>query len=101
MKNHLFIILLGFIPYWDYKPTNALHADRPGVYTSGKVLYLSRINKIPIKCIVTDGIVVNCSRQPIIYSFISAKPPGHKVFCEPETKYYKKQTKFFEYYYFF
>ena len=26
--------LLGFAPYWDYKPTNAIHCDSPGVYTS-------------------------------------------------------------------
>ena len=26
--------LLGFTPYWDYKPTNAIHADSSGVYTS-------------------------------------------------------------------
>ena len=27
---------LGFTPYWDYKPTNAIHADSPAVYTSEK-----------------------------------------------------------------
>ena len=25
--------LLGFTPFWDYKPTIAIHADSPGVYT--------------------------------------------------------------------
>ena len=25
-----FITLLGFIPHWDYGPTNAIHADNPG-----------------------------------------------------------------------
>ena len=28
------ITLLVFTPYWDYKPSNAIHADRPGVNTS-------------------------------------------------------------------
>ena len=27
---------MGFTPYWDHKPTNAFHADSPGVYTSVK-----------------------------------------------------------------
>ena len=31
-----FLSLLEFTPYWDYKPTNAIHADFPGVYTSGR-----------------------------------------------------------------
>ena len=26
-----FNILLGVTPYWDYKPTKAIHADSPGV----------------------------------------------------------------------
>ena len=27
---------LDFTPYWDYKPTNAIHAHSLGVYTSEK-----------------------------------------------------------------
>ena len=30
-KKLFFHTLLGFAPYWDYKPTNAIHADSPGV----------------------------------------------------------------------
>ena len=32
-----FKILLGFAPCWDYKPTNVIHADSPGVNTSDKI----------------------------------------------------------------
>ena len=39
-------ILLGFAPYWDYKPTNAIHSDSPGVYTSDRILNLNTIKKI-------------------------------------------------------
>ena len=28
--------LLDFTPFWDYKPTDSIHADSPGVYTSEK-----------------------------------------------------------------
>ena len=33
-------------------------------------------------------------RQPILYRFVLAKPPGYKVFSEPETIHYKKIIKF-------
>ena len=41
-----FNILLGFTPYWDYKPTNAFHSDSPGVYSSDKILSLSTRDKL-------------------------------------------------------
>ena len=40
-----FNTLLGFAPYWDYKPTDAIHVDSPGVYTSEQVLNLTILNK--------------------------------------------------------
>ena len=30
-EKSFFDTLLGFTPFWDYKPTNAFHADSPGV----------------------------------------------------------------------
>ena len=53
---------------WDYKPTNAIHADSPGFYTSDKILYLSTKGKIHFKCDVVDGSVVNGLREPILFS---------------------------------
>ena len=40
MKDPFSILLLGSTPYWVYKPTNAIHADSPGVYTSEIIIYL-------------------------------------------------------------
>ena len=37
-KKSFFITLLRFTPYWGYKPTNAIHADSPGVYISDKII---------------------------------------------------------------
>ena len=37
-KKSFFHTLLDFTPYWDYKPTNAIFADAPGVYTNDKIL---------------------------------------------------------------
>ena len=93
-KKSFFHTLLGFTPYWDYKPTNAIHADAPGVYTSDKIiLNLNTINKIHLKCDCIDGSIQDGVRQPIIFSFILDKPSGYKVFRQPETIHYKKINK--------
>ena len=84
-ERSFFHTLLGFTPYWDYKPS--------GVYTSDKFLILNTVNKIHLKCDVIDGCVVNGVRQPILYSFVLDKKPGYNVFCEPETIHYKKINK--------
>ena len=89
-----FHTLLGFDPYWDYKPTNAIHADLPGVYTNDKdILNLNTINKIHLKCDCIDGSIQDGVRQPILFSFVLDKPSGYKVFCQPETIHYKKINK--------
>ena len=93
-KNSFLHTLLGFTPYWDYKPTNDIHADAPGVYTSDKViLNLNTINKIHLKCDIIDGSIQDGVRQPILFSFVLDKPSGYKVFCQPETIHYKKINK--------
>ena len=89
-----FHTLLGFDPYWDYKPTNALHADFPVVYTNDKdILNLNTKNKIHLKSDCIDGSIQDGVRQPILFSFVLDKPAGYKVFCEPETIHYKKINK--------
>ena len=93
-KKSFFHTLLGFEPYWDYKPTNAVFVVAPGVYTSDKIiLNLNTINKIHLKCDCIDGSIQNGLRQPILFSFVLDKPSGYKVFCEPETIHYKKINK--------
>ena len=89
-----FHTLLGFDPYWDYKPTNPIHADSPGVYTNDKViLNLNTIDEIHLKCNCIHGSIQDGVRQPILFSFVLDKPSGYKVFCEPETNLYKKINK--------
>ena len=39
VEKSVFSTFLGFISYWNYKPTNATLADRPGVYTVDKLFY--------------------------------------------------------------
>ena len=93
-KKSFLHTLLCFTPYWDHKPTNANHADFPDVYTSDKyILNLNTINKFHLKCDCIEGSIQNGLRQPILFSFVSDKPSGYKVFCEPETTHYKKINK--------
>ena len=84
-KKSSFNTLLGFTPYWDVKPNNAIHADSPGVYTIDKISILSTIDKIHFRCDVIDDSVAIGLRQPSLYSFSLDKHPGYKVFCQPET----------------
>ena len=93
-KKSFFHTLLGFEPYWDYKPTNSNHIAIPGVFTSDKIiLNLNTIKKIHLECDCIDGSIQNGLRQPILFSFVLDKPSGYKVFCEPETIHYKKTNK--------
>ena len=81
-ERFFFHTLLGFTPYWDYKPSV--------VYISDKILNLNTVNKIHLKCDVIDGSVVSGIRQPILYNFVLDEKPGYKLFSEPETIHYKK-----------
>ena len=83
---------MGFTPYWDYKPTNTVHAVSPGIYTSDKIiLNLNTINKFRLKCDCIDGSIQEGVRQPILFSFVLNKPVGYKMFFQPETIRYKKK----------
>ena len=64
-ERSFFHTLLGFTPYWDYKPTIS-----PGVYTSDEFLNIYTINKLHLECDVIDSGVVNGLRQPLLYSFV-------------------------------
>ena len=88
-----FHTLLGFTPYWDYKPTNSNRDAIPGVYTSNKILSLGSTNKIHLKCDCIDGSIQDGVRRPILSSLVLDKPSGYKVFCEPETIHYKRINK--------
>ena len=83
-------ILLDFTPFWDYESTDAVHADSPGVYTSGKTLNLSTIDKVYLKCNVFDSRVVNVLKQPILFSFVFKKPTGFIIISDPEKIHYRK-----------
>ena len=63
MIDLFFHTLLGFTPFWDYKPTNSNRDVIPGVYTSNKILNLSSTNKTHLKCDCIDGSIQDGVRQ--------------------------------------
>ena len=65
--------LLGFTPFRDFKTTNAVHSDNPGVFDEDKTLNSSTIAKIHLKCDVIDGSIVNGKREPILFSSVLDK----------------------------
>ena len=81
-EKSFFSTFFGFTPGWDYKHYNE--------YTSQKIVNLNSTNKVHLKCDCIDGSIQNGLGQPILFSFVSNKPSGYKVFCEPETIHYKK-----------
>ena len=85
-EHSFFSTILGFIPHWDYK-----HCIE---YFSQKIVNLSTIDKIHLKCDVIDGSLLKCLRQTILFSFILNKPPGYEVFCQTETINCKKNKQF-------
>ena len=84
---------MGFLPFWKYISTNAVHADGLGVYTSEENLNLSTIHNFHSKTNVIDGSLVNGSRQPILYTFLLDKAAGYKLISQPETVLFKNLNK--------
>ena len=74
--------ILGFNHGWDYK--NYIE------YMSQNFVNINGTNKIQLKCDIVDGSVVNGLKQPLINSFVLDKPPGYRIFSEPETTHDKK-----------
>ena len=84
-EKSFFSTSLGFTSGWEYKHYNK--------FTNQKIVNLSSTNKMHLKCDVVDGSIHDGFRQPVLFSFVSEKPSGYKVFCKPETIHYKKIIK--------
>ena len=84
--------VLRFTQNLDYKTANAIHADRPSVYSTDKISKLCTINKIHLKCGCINGSIINGIQQSNLCTFILNEPPDFKVFSEPEKFIPKKLT---------
>ena len=77
--------LLGFGLHWDYRN----YID----YISQKIVNLTSTIKIHLKRDVINASIINGVQQPIFYNFLLDKPPGYKIFCEPQTIHYRNINK--------
>ena len=62
----------------------------PGSYKSDKPINLTGFDKIHLKLDCVNGIIVNGSRESILYSFAPISSPGHEIYKEPKVKLLKK-----------
>ena len=64
-----------------------------GSYKSDRPINITGVDKIHLKCDCIQGSIVNCIRDPILYSFVLSSPPGHKIYKKPRVKFLKKVNK--------
>ena len=64
-----------------------------GSYISDKPYNITGIDKIQLKCDCIKGSTINGIREPILYAFALASPPGHKIYKEPKVKLFVKMKK--------
>ena len=94
-EKRFFNTLISFTPYWDFKVSNAIHADTPGVYTSEEVLNPSTIENSLLKRDAIDGSLVNGIQKHKLFSFVLNKPPDYKIFCKSEKIHCIKKINLF------
>ena len=81
-QNLFFSSILGLASGCDFR--------RDYEYFGEKIINLSTIDEIHKKCDVFDDFVLSGIRESTLFSFVSNKLAGYKVFCQPETIHYKK-----------
>ena len=60
-ERSFFTSILGFTPLWVYK--------RYSEHINQKIINLSTLDRVHMKCDIIDGSVLNGIRKPILFSF--------------------------------
>ena len=60
-----------------------------GSYKSNRPINITGIVKVHLKSVSILGTLVNGSREPLSYSSVLDKPPGHKIYRELKVKLFK------------
>ena len=94
-EKSFFYTILGFTQSHSYTldDIDGFYQLIKGSYKSEKPINITGIDKIHLKCDCIQGSIVNGIREPILFSFASSSPPGHKIYKEPRVKLYKKINK--------
>ena len=94
-ERSFFYTILGFTQSRSY-PLDDIDSHYQiiaGSYKSDKPINITGIDKIHLKCDCIQGSIVNCIREPILYSFALSSPPGHKIYKELRIKLFKNVNK--------
>ena len=94
-EKSFFYTILGFTRSRSYPldDIDGFYQLIAGSYKSDKPNNITGIDKIHLKCDCIEGSIVNGVREPILFSFALGSPPGHKIYKEPRTKFFKKVNK--------
>ena len=94
-EKSFFYTILGFNRSLSYPldDIDGFYQLIAGFYKSDKPINITGIDKIHLKCDCIQGSIVNGKREPILFSFASYSPPGHKIYKEPRVKLFKRINK--------
>ena len=94
-EKPFFYTILGFTRsrFYPLDDIDGFYQLIAGSYKSDKLINITGIDKIHLKCDCINGSIVNGVREPILYSFALSSPPGHKIYKEPRIKLFKKINK--------
>ena len=94
-EKSFFYTILGFTQSRSYPldDIEGFYQLIAGSYKSDRLINITGIDKIHLKCDCINGSIVNGVREPILYSFALSSPPGHKIYKEPRVKLLKKINK--------
>ena len=91
-EKSLFYTYLAFTRSYSYPSDDidGFYQLIAGSYKSDRPNSITGIDKVHLNCDCNNGVIVNGTREPILYSFALSSPPGHKIFKEPRKKLFKK-----------
>ena len=91
-EKSFFYIILGFTQSHSYPldDIDEFYQLIAGSHKSEKPINFTGIDKIHLKSVCINGLIVNGVREPILYSFAFSSPPGQKIYKEPRIKLFKK-----------
>ena len=94
-EKSFFYTILGFTQSRSYPldDIDGFYQLIAGSYKSDRPINITGIDKIHLKYDCIQGSIVNGIREPILYSFALASPPGHKIYKEHRVKLFKKINK--------
>ena len=93
-KNFLYHFRLYTIHSGPFSDIDGFAHLVPGKYKSDKIINVTGIDKVHLKCDSIHGSIVNGIRGPILFSLGLSSPLGHKILKQPSVKFFKKNNKY-------